>query len=89
LHNQLILLSLNLRLLLFDDLYKQLVFKTVGCDGEIDETNLNTNFWQVMWVTKFRGHEELEVGAHGYQLFSKLYAVLALELHDVLLEKRF
>jgi len=50
LHDNLIRLLLDLRLLLFDDIDEKLLFKTFCSDSEIDERDLDANFRLVVRI---------------------------------------
>lgn len=59
--NDLITLCFNLGLLLDNDITEKLLFKTFECDSEVDQCDLDTDFWRVMGIGQLGCHEESEV----------------------------
>lgn len=48
-------------MLVLDDIYEELVFKTIWGDSEVNDCDLNADLWKVMRVCELGGDQELEI----------------------------
>jgi hypothetical protein len=65
-----------------DDLNEELVFETLRGDSEVDQGDLDTNFWQVMGVSQLGGNNKLEVIVVGNEGVTEFNRPLTLDLDN-------
>lgn len=89
LHDELVLLLLELWLLIGDDIDQELVLKAIWRDCKVDHSNLDTDLRQVMRVRKLGRDDQPEVHRVRHPSISQSNLPCASLLYHILLQHRF